>query len=137
MKKQSDISGSVIFPKGERITNGLFIGDAFLQTLVKPEAPQDISVGNVTFSPGARNNWHSHEIGQFLLVTGGTGYYQEYGKPARLLHAGDVVNVPANVKHWHGAAPASWFVHIAVTPGKTQWFEALPDDEYNKATGAK
>ena len=128
-----DASGRSLFPKGERITNGLFIGDAFLHVMVSPEQGHDIAVANVTFSPGARNNWHSHDIGQFLLVTHGAGYYQEYGNPARLLHAGDVVNVPANTKHWHGAAPDSWFAHVAVTPGKSQWFEPLPDDEYTKA----
>ena len=72
-----------------------------------------------------------------MLVTRGAGYYQEYGKPARLLRAGDVVNAAANARHWHGAAPDSWFTHIAVTPGKSQWFEPVPDEEYNTATGAK
>jgi len=131
-----DAHESAIFPKGERTTNGLFTGDAFLHVMVEPQPPHDIAVANVTFSPGARNNWHSHDIGQFLLVTQGVGYYQQYGKPARLLHAGDVVNVPADTKHWHGAAPSSWFAHIAVTPGKSQWFKPLPDDEYKKAAGA-
>jgi len=132
MEKQSD---NGLFPKGERVTNGRFIGDAFVHVMVEPEPPHNTAVANVTFSPGARNNWHSHDTGQFLLVTGGTGYYQQYGQPARLLHAGDVVHVPANAKHWHGAAPDSWFVHIAVTPGESQWFEPLPDEEYKKATG--
>ena len=122
---------SVIFPKGELITNGLFIGDTFLQMLV---APHNTSVSNVTFSPGARNNWHAHDIGQFLLITGGEGYYQESGKPAQKLHSGDVVNIPANVKHWHGAAPDSWFVHIAVTPGETKWFEPILENEYQNIT---
>lgn len=126
---------SAIFPKGELITNGLFIGDTFLHMLVIPEAPHNTSVSNVTFSPRARNNWHAHDIGQFLLVTGGTGYYQEKGKPAQKLRPGDVVNIPADVKHWHGAAPDAWFVHIAVTPGETQWFEPIADSEYNVVTG--
>jgi len=130
------VHNSAIFPKGERITNGLFIGDAFLYVLVSPEPPHDIAVANITFSPAARNNWHSHDIGQFLLVTDGVGYYQEYGQAARLLHAGDVVNIPAQTKHWHGAALNSWFAHIAVTPGQTQWFEPLPDDAYEQATEA-
>ena len=129
-------SGSVIFPKGDLVTNGNFIGDTFLQTLVEPQAPHDTSVSNVTFSPGARNNWHVHDIGQFLLVTGGNGYYQEYGRPARRLHAGDVVNIPAGMKHWHGAAPDSWFVHIAITPGATQWKEAVDDKAYAEAVSA-
>ena len=129
------LSNSVIFPKGELITNGLFIGDTYLHILIPPESPHNTAVANVTFSPGARNNWHAHDVGQFLLVTGGAGYYHEEGKSAQLLGVGDVVNIPANVKHWHGAAPDDWFVHIAVTPGETQWFEALEDDEYKEVTG--
>ena len=132
---QSPTGDSVIFPKGDLITNGLFIGDAFLQTLVAPEAPHNTSVSNVTFSPEARNNWHAHAIGQFLLVTGGTGYYQEEGQPAQKLYPGDVVNIPANVKHWHGATPDSWFIHIAVTPGDTQWYGPVSDDQYSKVAG--
>lgn len=126
-----------IFPKGVLITNGLFVGDAFLQKLVSPEAPHNTAVANVTFSPCARNNWHSHDIGQFLLVTGGSGYYQEEGKSAKFLKVGNVVNIPANVKHWHGAESDSCFVHIAVTPGNTQWFEALSDEQSKHETGVK
>ncbi|MCL2044747.1 MAG: carboxymuconolactone decarboxylase family protein, partial [Treponema sp.] len=128
------MSNSIIFPRGDLITNNLFIGDTYLQMLILPESPHYIAVSNVTFSPGARNNWHAHDVGQFLLVTGGTGYYQEEGQSARLLRTGDVVNIPANIRHWHGAAPDSWFVHIAVTPGDTQWFGPLDDDQYNAAT---
>ena len=92
-----------------------------------------VVIGNVTFEPGCRNNWHIHHAdkggGQILLVTGGRGYYQEWGKPARELHAGDVVNIPAGVKHWHGAAPTSWFAHLAIeVPGentKSEW-EDMP-----------
>ena len=126
------LSNSTIFPKGKLVDNGLFFGDTYLQMLVLPEAPHNTAVSNVTFSPGARNNWHSHDIGQFLLVTGGIGYYQEDESPARLLHIGDVVNIPKGVKHWHGASPDDWFVHIAITPGETKWFEALDEEEYKK-----
>lgn len=131
---EAQVTDSVIFPKGDLITNGLFIGDTFLQMLVAPKAPHNIAVSNVTFSPGARNNWHAHDVGQFLLITGGRGYYQEEGAPARELYSGDVVNIPAGVKHWHGAAPDTWFVHIAVTPGETQWKEAVDDAAYARAT---
>jgi quercetin dioxygenase-like cupin family protein len=99
--------------------------------LVVPEAPHNIGAGNVTFAPGARNHWHSHKIGQFLFVTAGEGWYQEWGKPAQFLKAGDVVNIPANAKHWHGATKDSWFVHLAITPGATEWLEAVTDGEYN------
>jgi alkylhydroperoxidase/carboxymuconolactone decarboxylase family protein YurZ/quercetin dioxygenase-like cupin family protein len=124
------------FPIGERITNPFFQGDTWLYMLVHPASPHNTGIGNVTFSPGARNNWHSHEVAQFLLVTYGTGFYQEYGQPARLLRAGDVVYIPSGVRHWHGAAPDDWFVHIAVTPGATSWYEALTDAHYTAATSA-
>ena len=101
---------------------------------------EQVAIGNVTFEPGCRNNWHIHRAssggGQILLVTGGHGWYQEWGKPARELHAGDVVNIPANVKHWHGAAKDSWFSHLAVeVPGTdtaNEWLEPVGDDEYGK-----
>ena len=90
-------------------------------------------VANVTFEPGCINSWHKHPGGQILLVTGGRGYYQERGKQARELHAGDVVSIPADCEHWHGAAKDSWFVHIAVMPdpekGPAEWMEAVSDDE--------
>lgn len=127
-------SNSVIFPKGALVTNGNFIGDVFLQMLADPELFHGTAVSNVTFSPKARSNWHIHDIGQFLLVTGGNGCYQEYGKPARKLHAGDVVNIPAGIKHWHGAEPDSWFVHIAITPGTTKWDGVVDELEYTAAT---
>jgi len=74
-----------------------------------------VPIGNVTFEPGCRNNWHiHHKGGQILLVTGGRGYYQEWGKEAIELQPGDVVNIPPEVKHWHGAASDRWFSHLAV-----------------------
>ena len=76
--------------------------------------------------------WHSHKVGQVLLVTGGEGWYQEEGKLAQLLKTGDVVNIPPNVKHWHGATKESWFVHLAMTPGETEWLEPVLDKWYTK-----
>ena len=101
---------------------------------------QQIASANVTFEPGCRNHWHIHRAksggGQILLVTAGHGYYQEWGEKARELHPGDVVNIPANVKHWHGAAPDSWFAHLAVEVpaenGSTEWCEPVAEHEYNK-----
>jgi quercetin dioxygenase-like cupin family protein len=94
------------------------------------------SIGNVTFEPGCRNNWHKHPGGQILLVTGGRGWYQEDGKEARELHAGDIVEIPCNVKHWHGAAKDSWFVHIAIEAntkaGPAEWLGPVTDEEYHK-----
>jgi alkylhydroperoxidase/carboxymuconolactone decarboxylase family protein YurZ/quercetin dioxygenase-like cupin family protein len=127
------VERSTVFPKGELIRSDNFIGNTYLHILVKPEEGNGVTIANVTFSPGARNNWHSHEIGQVLLVTGGKGYYQEDGKPAQLLLPGNAVNIPAAVRHWHGAAPDSWFVHIAVTRGKAQWFDPLDDKRYLEA----
>jgi quercetin dioxygenase-like cupin family protein len=94
-----------------------------------------VGIGNVTFEPGCRNNWHiHHKGGQILLVTAGRGYYQEWGQPARELHPGDVVNIPPEVKHWHGAAPDSWFAHLAVeVPAEgasNEWLEAVSDEDY-------
>ena len=113
-----------------------FTGDSFLNPLTDPEG--GLFAANATFEPGCRNNWHIHEAasggGQILLCTSGRGWYQEWGKPARELHAGDVVHIPAGVKHWHGAARDSWFVHLAVeVPGegcRSQWLEPVSEEEY-------
>ena len=113
-----------------------FIGQSYLNMLSTEQVP----IGNVTFEPGCRNNWHIHHAdkggGQMLLVTAGNGWYQEWGQPARKLNPGDVVHIPANVKHWHGAASNSWLQHLAIeVPGencKTQWCESVSDDEYGK-----
>lgn len=92
-------------------------------------------IGNVTFAPGARNNWHKHPGGQILLVTGGTGFYQEEGKPAQIIKEGDVVEILPDVKHWHGATPDSWLVHVAISTnpqtGDAEWLEPVADKEYN------
>lgn len=111
-----------------------FKGQSHLNILTK----EGVMTCNVTFEPGCRNNWHIHHGGgQILLCTEGRGYYQEWGKPAQELHPGDVVNIPAETKHWHGAAKDSWFAHIAIeVPAKdgknsTEWCEEVNDNEYN------
>ena len=108
-----------------------FTGQSYL-------APLDGGYANVTFEPGCRNNWHiHHKAVQVLICVAGQGWYQEWGKPARSLAAGDVVAIPANVKHWHGAAPDSWFQHIALeVPGTEQsneWCEPVDDKAYAEA----
>ena len=136
--KNNNLSESVIFPKGKKVEGpmaSVFKGAAWINMLVMdPEF--NSPVYNVTFEPRARNNWHKHPGGQILLVTGGKGYYQEEGRPARLLKAGDVVKIPPNIKHWHGAAADSWFVHLGITTnphaGDAEWFEEVSDEEYNK-----
>ena len=129
--KNEQLKNSTIFPVGQKVEAN-FIGDAYLQMVFTDPTPLNTAIGNVTFAPGARNNWHSHNKGQVLLVTGGEGWYQEEGKPAQLLKTGDVVNIPPNVKHWHGATKDSWFVHLALTPGPTDWLEPVEDEWYSK-----
>lgn len=126
----NDLSKSVILPLGEKITNNYFIGDAYLQMIVSKPTTSTGAVGNVTFAPGTRNNWHSHTKGQTLFITGGEGWYQEEGKPAEKLVAGTVKVIPANVNHWHGATSDSWFVHLAIAPGTTTWQGPVDDQQY-------
>jgi 4-carboxymuconolactone decarboxylase len=123
-----------IFPKGEKITNDHFKGNAWLETLVANDDIFHTQVGNVTFEPGARTNWHVHPGGQILLAIGGTGYYQEKGSDKRILRKGDVVKCPPNVAHWHGASADNEFIQIAITPpdkGPTVWLEPVSDEVYN------
>lgn len=134
MNEKVDLSESVIFPKGAQADADHFVGAAWAATLVS-DAAFNCLVWNVTFAPGARNNWHRHPGGQILLVTGGRGYYQEEGKPARELHAGDVVEIQPDVKHWHGAAPDSWFTHLAIgtnpQSGAAEWLEPVSAETYD------
>ena len=115
-----------------------FIGQSFLNPLTDPKT--GLFLANVTFEPGCRNNWHVHHAesggGQILICINGRGWYQAWGEPARELHPGDVVNIPAGVKHWHGAASDSWFSHLAVeVPGvsaSNEWLEPVDDEVYGK-----
>lgn len=113
-----------------------FTGKSWLAPLTNNEE-LNVPMYNVTFEPGCRNNWHAHTGGQILISVGGAGYYQERGKAARRLLPGDVVEVAPNVEHWHGAAPDSWFSHIAVEcnprTNMNNWFEAVNDKEYAEA----
>lgn len=127
-----------MFEKGEPNPFGkYFIGQSYLALLTQLNG---VGVANVTFEPGCRNNWHIHHGdkggGQILLVTGGHGWYQEWGKEAQELHAGDVVSIPVGVKHWHGAAEDSWFAHVAIEiPGENtsnEWLEPVTDEEYGR-----
>ena len=112
-----------------------FIGKSYLA----PISTSQVKIFNVTFEPKCRNNWHVHHAktggGQILIVVGGRGYYQEWGKAPQELNVGDIVNIPANVKHWHGAAPDSWFSHLSVeVPGtetSNEWCEPVTDEEYS------
>lgn len=127
-----------VFPVGEenKAFAEYFIGQSYLNML----STEQVVIGNVTFEPKCRNNWHIHHAdaggGQMLLVTAGEGWYQEWGEPARKLKAGDAVHIPAGVKHWHGASADSRFQHLAVeVPGDncaTEWCEPVSDEEYKK-----
>lgn len=129
-----------LFPQGEKLPEQFseyFIGQAYLARLT---ANKDLNVpiSNVTFEPGCRNNWHSHTGGQLLVATAGRGYYQEQGKAARELKPGDVVEIAPNVVHWHGAAPDSWFSHLAIEcnpqTNKITWLNPVNDEQYTSAT---
>lgn len=132
-----------LFPQGEKLPEQFskyFIGQAYLARLT---ANKDLNVpmSNVTFEPGCRNNWHSHTGGQLLVATAGRGYYQEQGKAARELKPGDVVEIAPNVVHWHGAAPDSWFSHLAIEcnpqSNKTTWLDPVNDEQYTSATTSR
>ncbi|WEV40506.1 carboxymuconolactone decarboxylase family protein [Lactobacillus sp. ESL0681] len=111
-----------------------FTGKSYNETLVLPNGEDvKVPVNNVTFEPGCHNNWHIHHDGsQILLATGGRGWYQEWGKQPQELKPGDVVVVHDGTKHWHGAAKDSWFSHLAITTGSTEWLEAVAEADYNK-----
>lgn len=128
----------MIFPIGEPNTAyaQYFIGNSYLA----PLSTEQVNFSNVTFEPRCRNNWHIHHSskggGQLLVGVAGHGWYQEEGKPAVEILPGTIIHIPANVKHWHGAAADSWFSHLAFgVPGEdesTEWLEPVTDDEYNK-----
>lgn len=128
---------SMIFPIGE--PNDAFAKYFVGRSYLAPLSREQVFISNVTFEPGCRNNWHVHKAskggGQILICVAGRGYYQEWGKEARMLFPGDVVNVPAGVKHWHGAAPDSWFSHLAVEVpaenGSNEWLEIVDDKIYS------
>lgn len=125
-----------IFPKGDKLSNEYFTGNAFLHPLQAKDKNNEFALGSVTFEPGARTVWHSHPKGQVLIVTEGEGFYQEKGKPAQHLKKGDVVNIPEDIEHWHGATAKSKFVHIAITNYQGEknvtWLLPVTQEEYNE-----
>ena len=127
---------TIFFPIGEKNPYGqFFVGQSYLA----PISTEQVPVFNVTFEPGCRNNWHVHHAtsggGQMLICVGGRGWYQEWGKEPVEMTPGTVVNIPANVKHWHGAAKDSWFSHLAVEVGgedcSNEWLEPVSEEDYN------
>lgn len=133
MSETTTYNDNGIFPTGEKNTAyaQYFTGQSYLATLL--EAP--IKTANVTFEPGCRNHWHiHHKGGQILIVHRGEGWYQEWGKAPRRLKAGDIVHIPAEVKHWHGATSDSWFAHLALeVPAEhaaVEWMEPVNEEDY-------
>ena len=132
-------ANAMIFPIGQ--PNDAFAKYFIGQSYLAPISTEQVGIYNVTFEPGCRNNWHVHHAqkggGQILICVSGRGFYQEWGKAAVELTPGDCINIPVGVKHWHGAAPDSWFSHLAVeVPGEgcsNEWLEAVNDDAYMRA----
>lgn len=130
------------YPLGKKLSpNPNFTGEVWLAPLSE-QKELNVPMSNVTFEPGCRNSWHSHKAGQMLIATAGVGYYQEKGKPARRLFPGDIVEIAPDVVHWHGAAPDSWFAHVAITcnpqTNAAVWLEPVSDEQYREAvTGSE
>lgn len=124
-----------IFPKGEQLPKEWFSGNAFLTPLVAKDQNNEFSAGCVIFEPKARTVWHTHPKGQVLIVIDGMGFYQQKGKHAQPIKKGDVVNIPENTEHWHGASATSKMVHIAITNYKDDlqvtWLQPVSDEAYN------
>lgn len=129
---------SIMFPIGNPndAYAKYFTGQSYLAAI----SDSQVKFFNVTFEPKCRNNWHIHHAkkggGQMLVGVGGRGYYQEWGKEPIEIKAGDVIHIPANTKHWHGAAPDSWFSHLAFEiegeETSNEWLEPVSDEEYGK-----
>lgn len=139
MEKPKKISA---FPVGDKLPETFskyFVGQAYLARLTRNGA-LNCPISNVTFEPGCRNNWHSHTGGQILVAVGGRGYYQAAGEPARELLPGDVVEIAPDAVHWHGAAPDSWFSHLAIETNpqtnRNTWLGPVDDAHYSAATAA-
>jgi quercetin dioxygenase-like cupin family protein len=125
------------FPKGEPIDSAHFSsGKAFVYWILQPESVYNTQLASVTYEPGTRTRWHYHPAGQILIVTGGTAYYQEKGRPKQTLSKGDVAKCPPGVPHWHGSSPGSPVTLMAINPnmqmGNVVWMDGVTDEEYVK-----
>lgn len=138
MQTLAEYQKAIMFPIGN--TNDAYAKYFIGQSYIAPVSTEQVKIYNVTFEPKCRNNWHIHKAksggGQMLIAVGGRGYYQEWGKEPVEMKPGDVINIPANIKHWHGAAPDSWFSHLAVevdgVETSNEWLEPVTDEEYSK-----
>jgi quercetin dioxygenase-like cupin family protein len=133
-KVQNKIEMNEILPKGEQLPKEWFSGNAFLTPLIAKDKNNAFSTGCVTFEPGARTVWHTHPKGQVLIVIEGEGFYQEKGKIAQSIKKGDVVNIPENTEHWHGATSLTKMIHIAITNYRDDvqviWLQHVTEEEY-------
>lgn len=125
-----------IFPKGEigKNTNN-YSGTIWLNELSKPDSIFKFGISQAVYAPDSKLDWHIHPGGQILLITDGTGYYQEKGKPVQVVHKGDVIKCAPGVEHWHASAPNRSFAYLAISPsekGKTIWLQKVTDEEYNR-----
>ncbi|AZI26145.1 MAG: cupin domain-containing protein [Pedobacter agri] len=124
-----------IFPRGEISKTNNHTGDVWLTELNKADSVIDCALATATFAPGAKLDWHIHPAGQILIITEGTGYYQEKGKAIQVVHKGDIIKCVPGVPHWHGASPKSIFSYIAASTNgaknKTVWLQRVSDAEYN------
>ena len=135
----AEAQGQLVIPAGSRPSSTAsgqnFTGNVRIDPAFETQAPQRVYGSYVTFEPGARTNWHTHPLGQTLLVTFGVGLTQEWGGPVQIIRQGDVVLCPPNVKHWHGAAPDTTMTHLAIgerLDGKSvTWMEQVSDEQYN------
>lgn len=125
---------NTIFPIGDKIKSDNFIGEPWVLRMFAADSTFNCAVGNVTFEPQTRSNWHIHPGGQILLALDGIGYYQEKGKELQILRPGDAVKCPPNVEHWHGASHNDWFVQLAITAehseGRVIWLNSVSDEQY-------
>lgn len=135
-KKNLAMEDNTIFPKGDKAPSAYFTGTAWVNRLVPQDETGTYSIGNVVFEPGARTNWHTHPAGQTLIISDGKGYYQEKDKPARSIAKGDVVVIPSNTLHWHGASKNSGMTHLAITnlkDGGVKWLHPVTREEYEQS----
>ncbi len=136
MASQGFAQSRDIFPRGGISKTDNHTGTIWLNELSMPDSTFNYSVAVATYGKAAKLDWHIHPAGQILMITDGTGYYQEKGKPAQMVHKGDVVKCLPGVSHWHGAAPNTAFAYVAVTPaqkGKTIWLQRVTEAEYKSA----
>jgi acetyltransferase-like isoleucine patch superfamily enzyme/quercetin dioxygenase-like cupin family protein len=140
-EKMKQENNEPLFPRGEKLPGDWFTGDAFLSPLITKDENNEFSAGSVTFEIGARTNWHTHPKGQVLIVTEGDGFYQEKGKLAQAIKKGDVVNIPKNTEHWHGASARASMTHIAITNFKEDvqvtWLQPVTDEDFNQVNNPK